>query len=246
MQRWKLTLEYDGTPFSGWQIQDGAQSVQQLLEHAIARFSTQKAATIVAGRTDAGVHALGQVVHFDLEKPFDAFNVRNGINFYLRPQPISVLKAEPVDQDFNARLSAVKRHYRYRIINRHPDLALELNRAWRIVKPLDVELMRQAALHLIGRHDFSSFRATACQSSLPVRTLDDITINRAGDEVNFDINAKSFLHHQVRNIVGTLTEVGRGKRQAADIKTILDAKDRRVAGVMAPACGLYFMRVDYN
>jgi len=245
MQRYKITLEYDGTGLAGWQKQKDHPSVQQHLEEAIEKFCQEKVDTVAAGRTDAGVHARGQVAHFDLNKEHDIRNVQHGINYHLDGLPISVLSAEKVNQDFSARFSATKRHYRYHIINRSAPLALNKNRAWHVPKALDINSIRQAAELLLGNHDFTSFRATECQAKSPVKTLDEITVTQDEESIYFDISAKSFLHHMVRNIVGTLTLVGHAKWTKENVQSALEGKDRTLAGPTAPACGLYFMRVDY-
>src|SRR3984957_8884950 len=214
MQRYKLTIEYDGTPYVGWQAQDNGPSIQASLTDAIAAFAGERATVFGAGRTDAGVHALGQVAHVDLAKAWDTGNVRDAINFHLRPQPIAVLTAEQVDDDFDARFSATRRHYLYRISNRRADLALEQNRVWRVARPLDCTAMNAAAQQLIGKHDFTTFRSTECQAKSPVKTLDRLDIARDGDEVRVTASARSFLQHQVRSMVGSLVHVGEGKWSA--------------------------------
>jgi tRNA pseudouridine38-40 synthase len=245
MPRYKLTIEYDGTGFFGWQVQDHAVSVQGALQDAVAAFSGERAIVNGAGRTDAGVHALGQVAHIDLTKDWEPDVVRDAINAHLRPQPVAVLSAEIVANDFEARYSAVKRHYLYRIVPRRPDLALERDRVWRVPRPLDVEAMHAAAQRLTGRHDFTTFRAAECQAKSPVKTLDRLDVSRAGDEVHVNASARSFLHHQVRSMVGTLALVGDGKMSADELARVLEAKDRTLCGPVAPACGLYLVRVDY-
>lgn len=247
MTRWKLTVEYDGTPFVGWQRQALGLSIQQLLEQAAARINGgDEVRVFAAGRTDAGVHALGQVVHLDMAKPDSARAVRDGLNFYLRPYPIAVLAAEPVSADFHARFEARLRCYRYRIINRSSPLALEHQRAWRIVPALDVTEMNAGAHYLTGYHDFSSFRSKTCQAGSPFKTLQQLEVSRIGDEISILAEARSFLHHQVRNMVGTLVEIGRGRRRAAWMAEVLASCDRTAAGVTAPACGLYLLSVDYG
>jgi tRNA pseudouridine38-40 synthase len=245
MARYKLLLEYDGTPFAGWQLQDHAPTVQGVLIDAIAAFAGERTAVQGAGRTDAGVHALGQVAHVDLAKDWDDDTVRDAINFHLRPQPIAVLAAEHVADNFNARFSATKRHYLYRIVNRRADLVLDLNRAWRLPRPLDCEAMHAAAQKLVGRHDFTTFRAAECQAKSPLKTLDRLDVARAGDEVRVTASARSFLHHQVRSMVGSLVHVGEGKWSAADLAAALSARDRAACGEVAPAQGLYLLRVEY-
>jgi tRNA pseudouridine38-40 synthase len=211
MPRYKLTIEYDGTPYVGWQAQDSGPSVQGVLTDAIAAFAGERVAVAGAGRTDTGVHALGQVAHIDLAKDWDVGNVRDAINFHLRPHPVAVLVAEPAAADFDARFSATKRHYLYRIINRRADLTLDLNRAWRVPRPLDCAAMQRAAQKLIGKHDFTTFRSTECQAKSPVKTLDRLDVARDGDDVRITASARSFLQHQVRSMVGSLVHVGEGK-----------------------------------
>jgi tRNA pseudouridine38-40 synthase len=244
--RWKLTLEYDGGPFVGWQRQEpGRLSVQQALEEAVAAFSSETVPVTAAGRTDAGVHAEGQVVHIDLTRHWTEKTVRDAINAHLRPLPVAVLRAEPVGDEFNARFSARLRAYRYTILNRAAPPTLEAGKVWHCVAPLDVDAMRRGAAHLLGQHDFSSFRAADCQAKSPVRTLDRFDIEQQGDRILFIAEARSFLHHQVRNIVGTLVLVGRGRWQAEDVKRALDARDRTQAGPTAPPEGLVLTRVGY-
>ena len=245
MPRYKLTLEYDGTPFVGWQVQDNGTSVAGALIDAIEKFSAERPTVTGAGRTDAGVHALGQVAHFDLTRDWDADTVRDALNAQLRPHPVAVLSAEPVAADFDARFSARARHYRYRIVNRRADLALERNRAWRIVRPLDAAAMHAAAQRLVGHHDFTTFRSAECQAKSPQKTLDRLDVARAGEEIRIEASARSFLHHQVRSMVGSLELVGEGKWNADDLSKTLTARDRAACGPVAPACGLYLERVDY-
>jgi tRNA pseudouridine38-40 synthase len=243
--RYKLIIEYDGTPFVGWQMQDNGPSVQGVLTDAIAMFVGERAAVQGAGRTDAGVHALGQVAHVDLAREWDNDTVRDAINFHLRPQPIAVLTAEHVDAAFDARFSASKRHYLYRIVNRRADLTLAHNRAWRVPRPLDDVAMHAAAQKLVGRHDFTTFRAAECQAKSPVKTLDRLDVMRDGDEVRVEASARSFLHHQVRSMVGSLVHVGEGKWSANDLAGALAARDRAACGQVAPPHGLYLVRVEY-
>jgi tRNA pseudouridine38-40 synthase len=245
MPRYKLTIEYDGTPYVGWQIQDNGPTIQGALTEAIAAFTGERAAVHGAGRTDAGVHALGQVAHVDLAKEWDSDNVRDAINFHLRPQPIAVLAAEQVADSFDARFSAIKRHYRYRISNRRADLALEQNRAWRVPRPLDCQVMHAAAQKLLGKHDFTTFRSIECQAKSPVKTLDCLDITRDGDDVRVTASARSFLQHQVRSMVGSLVHVGEGKWSADDLASALAARDRARCGQVAPPHGLYLVRVEY-
>ncbi len=245
MPRYKLTIEYDGTPFIGWQAQDSGASVQGMLSDAIFAFAGERPAVQGAGRTDTGVHALGQVAHVDLARDWDSDTVRDAINFHLRPHPVAVLAAEPVAADFDARFSATKRHYLYRIVNRRADLTLELNRAWRIGRPLDCAAMHAAAQKLVGRHDFTTFRAAECQAKSPVKTLDRLDVARQGDDVRITASARSFLQHQVRSMVGSLVHVGEGKWTIADLAAALAARDRAACGQVAPPQGLYLVRVEY-
>ena len=245
MPRYKLTLEYDGTPYVGWQAQDNGASVQGVLADAIAAFAGERVAVAGAGRTDAGVHALGQVAHVDLTKDWDDDTVRDAINFHLRPQPVAVLAAEHAAADFQARFSALKRHYRYRILNRRADLTIDLNRAWRVPRPLDAAAMNEAAQVLVGRHDFTTFRSSECQAKSPVKTLERLDVARSGDEVRVTASARSFLHHQVRSMVGSLIHVGEGKWSADDLAAALAARDRTRCGQVAPPHGLYLVRVEY-
>lgn len=245
MTRWKLVIEYDGTNFVGWQRQDNGPSVQQAIERAVTAFCGEETTVWCAGRTDAGVHALGQVAHVDIEKPTTARTVRDAVNQHLKPLPVAVLDAEAADTHFHARLSAKRRVYRYRIINRRAPLAIELNRAWHVPYALDVEAMHDAAQALVGRHDFSTFRASLCQAKSPVKTLDELAVARHGELIEITARARSFLHHQVRNMVGTLSLVGRGKWSRADVAAALDAKDRTKGGPTAPPEGLYLVEVGY-
>jgi tRNA pseudouridine38-40 synthase len=245
MPRYKLAIEYDGTPFVGWQVQDNGPSVQGVVVDAITAFTGEHVAVAGAGRTDAGVHALGQVAHVDLVKDWDCDTVRDAINAHLRPHPVAVLAAERVPATFDARFSAIRRHYLYRIVNRRPDLALEQNRAWRIARPLDDNAMHAAARQLLGRHDFTTFRAAECQAKSPVKTLDRLDVARDGEEVRIVASARSFLHHQVRSMVGSLVHVGEGKWRADDLAAALAARDRAACGQVAPPQGLYLVRVEY-
>jgi tRNA pseudouridine38-40 synthase len=245
MPRYKLILEYDGTPFVGWQLQENGPSVQGRLAEAIKAFSGEETVTRGAGRTDAGVHALGQVAHFDLAKDWSAYKVRDALNAQLRPDPVSVLECEQVAGDFDARFSAIARHYRYRIANRRGPLALDRNRAWQVVHPLDAAAMHDAAQLIVGHHDFSTFRSAECQAASPVKTLDRLAVSRDGEEIRIEASARSFLHNQVRSMVGSLKLVGEGKWAARDLKGALEARDRAACGPVAPACGLYLVKVDY-
>lgn len=248
--RYKITIEYDGTNILGWQRQIDGPSVQEYLENAISLLQSDTSELVQiqgAGRTDAGVHALAQVAHFDLERDIEDWKLRDAINFHLREQsaPVVVLNVEKAPQEFNARFSAKGRGYIYKIINRRAPSILKQNRAWWVPVELNIEKMRQGAKHLLGNHDFSSFRAAACQAKSPIKTLDKIDITQQGEEIIFEVEARSFLHHQVRNIVGTLKMVGDGHLQPDDVKKILEAKDRKAAGPTAPACGLYLSKVWY-
>jgi tRNA pseudouridine38-40 synthase len=243
--RYKLIIEYDGTPFVGWQIQGAGATVQGVLAAAFAAFCGHTVKIAGAGRTDAGVHALGQVAHVDLAKEWRVDKVRDAVNAHLRPHPVAVLSAEKVADDFDARFSARKRHYLYRIVNRRPDLALDRLRAWRIPRKLDVEAMHAAAQHLVGKHDFTTFRSTECQAKSPVKTLDRLDVSREGEEVIVRTAARSFLHNQVRSMVGSLALVGDGNWRARDLSDALHAADRTKCGTVAPPEGLYLVRVDY-
>ena len=245
MPRYKLTIEYDGAPFVGWQVQDNGRSVQGVLAAAVAAFCGEHVHVQGAGRTDAGVHALGQVAHLDLAKAWDADTVRDAVNAHLRPHPVAVLASELVTEDFDARRSATKRHYLYRIVNRRADLALDVARAWRTPRPLDIAAMQEGARRLLGRHDFTTFRAAECQAKSPIKTLDRLDVERDGEEVRIHAAARSFLHRQVRSMVGSLVEVGDGRWSADDLARALAACDRAACGEVAPPQGLYLMRVDY-
>lgn len=280
MKRYKIIIEYDGTNFFGWQSQKCKNTVQDELQDAILNFSGQKINVVVCGRTDAGVHAIGQVVHFDLEGSYTPYRVMSAINYYLRrsavkenakwlnafkniygdfvventvarektpfsSQQISVIDCEEVDAEFHARFNARKRYYRYKILNRRAPTAIMQNRCWHVIEDLDIEKMREGAKHLIGIHDFSSFRCSDCQAKSPVKNLDTIKITKDGCDIIVEVSAQSFLHNMVRNIVGTLKMVGAGKFTPEDVKRILEAKDRKAAGITAPAYGLYFWKVEY-
>jgi len=245
MPRYKLTLEYDGSGFVGWQRQDNGPSIQQTLEAAVAAFSGERVTVHGAGRTDAGVHALGQVAHLDLARARETDVVRDAVNHHLAPAAIAVVAVEAVGSDFDARRSAVERVYRYRITNRRGPLALDRGRVWWVAKPLDVAAMDGAARVLVGHHDFTSFRASECQAKSPNKTLDALTVTRNGDDIVATARARSFLHHQVRNMVGTLKLVGEGKWTAEDVAAALAARDRSAAGPTAPADGLYLVAVRY-
>ena len=245
MPRYRITIEYDGTPFAGWQWQDDAPTVQRALTDAIAAFCGHAVKVAGAGRTDAGVHALGQVAHVDLAKDWRVDKVRDAVNAHLRPHPVAVLSAEKVPDGFDARFSARKRHYLYRIANRRPDLALERTRAWRVPRRLNVEAMHEAAQRLTGKHDFTTFRSTECQAKSPVKTLDALDVTRDDDDVRITTSARSFLHNQVRSMVGSLALVGDGKWSADDLGRALAGRDRAACGPVAPPEGLYLVSVDY-
>jgi tRNA pseudouridine38-40 synthase len=245
MPRYKLIIEYDGAPFAGWQVQADQLTVQGVLTAAIEALSGERTLVQGAGRTDAGVHARGQVAHVDLSKEWDADTVRDALNAHLRPHPVAVLSAEPVADHFNARTSAVKRRYVYRIINRRADLTLDAGRAWRVPRPLDCAAMHAAAQRLIGKHDFTTFRSTECQAKSPVKTLDVLNVARDGEEVDVTAIARSFLHNQVRSMVGSLVAVGEGKWSSDDLAKALVARDRTTCGTVAPPDGLYLMKVEY-
>ena len=245
MPRYKLLIEYDGAPFVGWQMQVPGRTVQGTLMDAIEAFCGERVKVQGAGRTDTGVHALGQVAHVDLGKDWDADTVRDALTAHLRPHPIAVLAAEIVPDTFDARFSALARHYLYRIINRRTDLAVERGRAWRVPRALDANAMASAARHLIGRHDFTTFRHVDCQAKSPVKTLDRLDVERDGEEVRIMASARSFLHSQVRSIVGSLVYVGEGRWSADDLAAARDARDRSACAMVAPPEGLYLVRVDY-
>ena len=245
MTRWRLTIEYDGGPFMGWQRQDHGPSVQQTLEDALARMTGEPGAFTAAGRTDAGVHALAMSAHVDVARPLTAHRLRDGLNALVRPQPVSVLAAEPVADDWHARFSCIGRRYRYRIVNRRAPPALDSGRVWHVAVPLDLEAMQHAAAHLVGRHDFTTFRSAQCQSDSPVKTLDSLEVARAGAEIHVTAAARSFLHHQVRSMVGCLALVGRGQWRADDMRRALEARDRSALGLNAPPHGLYFVEATY-
>lgn len=245
--RYKLTLEYDGTYTLGWQRQLDGPSVQEYLETVLQVLSGKHSEIAAAGRTDAGVHALAQVAHMDFVTSMEPWKIREAFNANLRQMkaPVAVIDVEPVDDNFHARFSAQGRGYIYRILNRRSPSVLLNNRVWWVPVPLNVEQMQKGAAYLLGHHDFTSFRASACQAKSPIKTLDKLDITKHGDEIIFTVEAKSFLHHQVRNMVGTLKMVGEGKLTPEDIKTILETKDRSAAGATAPACGLYLNKVVY-
>jgi tRNA pseudouridine38-40 synthase len=245
MPRYKLIIEYDGTPFSGWQIQDTALTVQGALETAVKAMCGEDVRVHGAGRTDAGVHALAQVAHCDIARHFVPGRFRDGLNAHLRPHPIAVLSADIVPDDFEARFSALRRHYRYRIVNTRANLALDIGRVWRVPRALDAEAMHHAAQRLIGKHDFTTFRDTECQAKSPDKTLDQLDVTRHGDAIDIVTSARSFLHSQVRSMVGSLVWVGEGRWSADDLAASLAARSRAACGPVAPPEGLYLVRVDY-
>lgn len=249
MPRYKLTIEYDGTPFLGWQIQATGTTVQGALTEAVARFAGEKVHVQGAGRTDTGVHATGQVAHIELSRDWRPDTVRDAMNAHLRPHPIAVLAAEKAADDFHARFSATGRRYVYRIIVRRADLVLERDRAWRVLRPLDAAAMAQGAARLVGRHNFTTFRAIGCQAASPVKTLDRLEVETVpaafGAEIRVHAQARSFLHHQVRSMVGTLVKVGEGAWTPDDVTSALEAADRTRCGPMAPSAGLYLAEVTY-
>jgi tRNA pseudouridine38-40 synthase len=245
MPRFKLILEYDGAPFVGWQRQENGLSVQEALESALTAMTGAHVTAHGAGRTDAGVHALGQVAHVELERDWDPFRLSEGLNALVHPHPVAIIGAERVTDDFDARHSASARHYLYRIVNRRAPLTFGRGQAWRLKPRLDAEAMHEAARTLIGRHDFSTFRDSQCQAKSPIRTLDRLDVRREGDEVLFEASARSFLHRQVRSMVGSLVEVGSGRWSVGDFKAAFEAADRSRCGQVAPAHGLYLVRVDY-
>jgi len=246
MPRYRITIEYDGSPFVGWQIQAVGRSVQGCLTEAVKRFTRETVSVRGAGRTDAGVHARGQVAHFDLAREWDPFKVREALNFHLKPDPVVVLDAEKVADDFDARFSATGRSYLYRILARKAPPALERNRVWWVRGALDANAMAEAAAYMIGRHDFTTFRAAGCQARSPVKTLDRLGVTVVGEEIHIEAEARSFLHHQVRSLAGSLKQVGDGRWTPADMKAALEARDRARCGALAPSRGLYLMSVTYG
>jgi tRNA pseudouridine38-40 synthase len=245
MPRYRLTIEYDGGPFKGFQAQDNLPSVQDALERAIKGFSGQQLRVHVAGRTDTGVHATGQVIHFDLERDWRPAVVRDAMNAHLVPNPVSVLSAELAEPDFHARFSATGRSYLYRILDRRAPPAIERDRVWWVRTPLDADAMHDAAQSLLGFHDFTTFRDAHCQANSPLRTLDVATVTRQGEEIHLRFAARSFLHRQVRSMAGTLVEVGAGRWSKADLAQALAAANRAECGPVAPSRGLYLTGVDY-
>lgn len=250
MPRYALLIDYDGTPFNGWQRQAAGQpSVQAAIEAALSRLQPGDHTIAAAGRTDAGVHATGQVAHCDLTRDWDPFRLSEALNFHLKPAPVAILKAARVADDFHARFSAVERRYLFRLIARRAPVTHDRGRVWQVLNPLDADAMREGAAHLIGLHDFTTFRSTMCQSNSPVKTLDEITITEqpipGGTEYRFTLRARSFLHNQVRSIVGTLERVGAGGWSPEDVRTALAARDRAACGPVCPPQGLYLTGVGY-
>lgn len=245
MPRYRLTLEYDGSRYNGYQAQAGLPSVQEVVETAIHAFSSEQVRLQAAGRTDAGVHATGQVVHADLEKDWPVRTVVNALNAHLIEEAVSVLDAEVATGDWHARFSATERRYLYRILNRPAPPAIDRGLVWHVKKPLDAEAMHAAAQVLVGHHDFTTFRDLACQAKSPIKTLDEATVSRVGEEVHLTFRSRSFLHRQVRSMTGTLAEVGAGRWTKADVQAALDARDRKACGPVAPAHGLYLTGVSY-
>jgi tRNA pseudouridine38-40 synthase len=243
--RWRLTIEFDGRPFMGWQRQDHGPSVQQRLEEAIHRMTGELTAVHAAGRTDAGVHALAMAAHVDIAKTVTEHRLREGLNALVRPEPISVTEVQPVNDDWHARFSCVGRKYLYRILNRRAPPALDRGRVWHIAVPLDVAAMTEGAAMLVGRHDFTTFRSVHCQSDSPMKTLDRLNVKCLGEEIRIEAAARSFLHHQVRSMVGCLAMVGRGQWKPDDIRRALEAKNRAELGLNAPSEGLYFVEAIY-
>jgi tRNA pseudouridine38-40 synthase len=245
MPRYRLTIEYDGGPFVGFQRQSNGPSIQQSLERAIEAYCGEAVTVTGAGRTDAGVHAEGQVVHIDLAADKDPEEIRDAVNFHLKPDPVAVLDADEAAADFHARFDAIARHYRFRIVNRRPPLTVDRGLAWHVPSPLDADRMHEAAQRLVGKHDFTTFRSAQCQAQSPVKTLDRLDVMRHGDDITVIAEARSFLHHQVRSMVGTLKLVGQGKWTADRLTAALEARDRQRLGLNAPPHGLYLTRVLY-
>ncbi len=245
MPRFRVTVEYDGGPFVGWQRQDNGLSVQQVMEEALHRLTGKPVRVQGAGRTDAGVHALGQVAHFDLQRDWLPYKIRDGMNFHMKPHPVAILEAAAVEADFHARFSAIQRHYLYRILNRRAPPAVLRGRVWHVPVPLDHEAMHEAAQALAGLHDFTTFRASRCQAKNPVRDINEISVIRRGEEIHLRVSARAFLHNQIRSIAGSLKLVGEGRWPTERIAQALAARDRKACGPVAPPEGLYLTQVDY-
>jgi len=246
MPRYKALVEYDGTIYAGWQVQPNGKAVQNKIERAIEKFCGVKTRTQAAGRTDAGVHALGQVIHFDTDVDHDPFKVMQAINFHLKPNTIVIISVEKVDESFEARFSATARHYEYQIFCRRSRPVLDAKRVWHVPIELDHVKMEQAAKHFLGEHDFSTFRSKFCQAKSPIRSIDRFEVTRDGETIFINVSSRAFLHNQVRSMVGSLKAVGQGRWQPDDVKTALEAKDRKSCGPVAPAHGLYLTHVDYD
>ncbi len=246
MPRYAFKIEYDGQPFSGWQRQDTHPSVQGAIEAALAKLEPDLPAIAAAGRTDAGVHGLGQVAHVDMAKDWDPFRLSEAVNHHLKPAPVAIVAAAAVSDDFHARFSALSRRYLFRIIQRRAPLVHDRGQVWRLNHRLDVDAMREAAAHLIGKHDFTTFRSTMCQAKSPLKTLDRLDITAHGDEIHFDVKARSFLHNQVRSFVGTLERVGAGAWSPDRVKSALEARNRAECGPVSPPDGLYLTEVGYD
>jgi tRNA pseudouridine38-40 synthase len=243
--RYKITIEYDGTEFFGWQLQGCLPTIQLAVENALLSFYGREVRIFGSGRTDKGVHALGQVAHFNLEKEYPPYKICEALNHFLKPLPISIVSAEITDNNFHSRFSAVKRSYIYKVLNRPSPPSLDKNRVWHVVKPLNLDKMQEASHYLLGKHDFTSFCSTDCQAKSKIRTLDEITITKNHDAFEFFLESRSFLHNQVRIIVGSLVKVGKGEWEVDMIKEALEKKNRAAAGPTAPAHGLYFYKVDF-
>lgn len=246
MPRYKLLVEYDGSPYAGFQRQNGQPTIQSALEGAVFAFTGERITLKAAGRTDTGVHAIGQVVHFDLERAWETDVVRDAMNAHMRDELVCVLTAEEVDETFDARFSAVRRHYRYMILNRRSPPIFERGKVWGVARALDETRMQAAADRLIGHHDFTTFRSVQCQANSPMRTLDVLSISREGEHVVIKAAARSFLHNQVRSLVGALKMAGEGRLTAEDVEAMLEAKDRQKCAPVAPPQGLVFTQVDYS
>ena len=245
MARFFLTIEYDGTPYSGWQRQENAPSIQEEIERALTKLGEPDTLVYGAGRTDTGVHALAQIAHVDVQRDWTGFKLREAINSTLRPHPISIVEARQVDDDAHARFDATARHYLFRIINRRPNLAIDLGKAWHVKQPLDVDKMHEAGQLLLGTHDFTTYRASRCQSKSPVKTLDRLDVTQTSNVFEIRASARSFLHNQVRSFAGALKKVGDGSWQPQDVVMALNAKSRDACAPVAPPQGLYLIKVDY-